>query len=87
MNYEFLDDEELLGISLDAINGSRDEDAVVLLKVLLNRNPVHALGQYLLAAQHAQLGLFERAEGEFRRAVELRQDLPWPASSLGGCCW
>lgn len=47
MNYESLDDEELLGLSLDAINGFRDEDAVVLLKVLVNRNPIHALGHYI----------------------------------------
>lgn len=71
MDYELLDDDELLSLSLGAINNARDEDAVVLLKVLVRRNPSHAVGHYLLAAQHAQLGLFERAEQEFRQAVDL----------------
>ena len=83
MNYELLEDDELLGLALDAINNTRDEDAVVLLKVLVNRNPAHAMGQYLLAAQHAQLGLFERAEGEFRRATELAPDFAMARFQLG----
>jgi len=83
MNYELLDDKELLSLSLEAIKNSRDEDAIVLLKVLVNRNPVHAMGHYLLAAQHAQLGLFERAEDEFRRASELAPGFAMARFQLG----
>jgi len=83
MNYELLDDEELLSLSLDAINNARDEDAVVLLKVLVNRTPTLAMGHYLLAAQHAQLGLFERAEGEFRRVTELAPGFAMARFQLG----
>jgi len=83
VDYELLDDDELLSLSLDAISNARDEDAVVLLKVLVNRNPAHAMGHYLLAAQHAQLGLFERAESEFRRTAELAPDFAMARFQLG----
>jgi len=83
VNYGQLDNDELLSISLDAINNSRYEDAVVLLKVLVNRAPTHFLGHYLLAAQHAQLGLFERAESEFRRVAELAPDFAMAHFQLG----
>lgn len=83
MDYELLDEDELLSLSLDAINNARDEDAVVLLKVLVNRTPAHSLGHYLLAAQHAQFGLFERAESEFRRAAELAPEFAMARFQLG----
>jgi len=76
MNYDKLDNDELLRLSLDAINGDRDADAVVLLKTLLERDPRHVYGQYLLAAQHAQLGMMDRAEAGFRAVVAQAPEFP-----------
>ncbi|HBK46544.1 MAG TPA: hypothetical protein DDZ67_08960 [Xanthomonadaceae bacterium] len=83
MELENLDDDELLGLSLEASTAARDADAVALLKVLVERNPRHAHGQYLLAAQHAQLGLLDRAEQGFRVAVELAPRFPMARFQLG----
>jgi hypothetical protein len=74
MNYDKLDNEELLRLALDAINGGRDADSVVMLKTLLERDATHVFGQYLLAAQHAQLNMFDRAEAGFRAVVAKAPD-------------
>lgn len=69
MEYMRLDIEELLRLSIDAIAGNRQADALVLLKTALEREPEHVHATYLLAAQHAQLGLVDRAETGFRKVV------------------
>jgi tetratricopeptide (TPR) repeat protein len=69
MNYDKLDDEELLRLALGAMNENRDADSVVMLKTLLERDPDNVHAQYLLAAQHAQMGMFDRAEAGFRSVV------------------
>lgn len=69
MSIEKLDNEELLRLSLDAINRGADADSLVLLKTLLAREPNHVYATYLMAAQHAQLGMFDRAEEGFRAVV------------------
>lgn len=69
MNYEKLDNDELLRLALDAMNNGRDADSLVMLKTLLERDPRHFYAQYLLAAQHAQLGMFDRAEEGFRKVA------------------
>ena len=74
MNYDALDRDELLRLSLEAINTGHDADAVVLLKTLLEREPRHVHATYLLAAQHAQMGLVDRAEAGFRAVVETDPD-------------
>lgn len=76
MNYDKLDNDELLRLSLEAINSGRDADAVVMLKTLLERDSRHVYGQYLLAAQHAQLGLMDRAEAGFRAVVAQAPEFP-----------
>ena len=75
MNYDALDRDELLRLSLDAINAGHDADSVVLLKTLLEREPQHVHATYLLAAQHAQMGLFERAEAGFRAVINADPEL------------
>lgn len=74
MTYDRLDIDELLRLALDAINTGRDADSLVMLKALLEREPAHLYGQYLLAAQHAQLGLPDRAEAGFRAVVAQAPD-------------
>jgi len=69
MNFDKLDPDELLRLSLDAIKNNRDADAVVLLKTMLERDPGHNYAHYLLAAQYAQIGMFDRAEEGFRTVV------------------
>jgi Flp pilus assembly protein TadD len=78
MRFASLDAEELLRLCLDAINNDRHADAVEMLKTLLDRDPDHVFATYLLAAEHAQLGMMDRAEAGFRRTVELA-----PAFEIG----
>jgi len=74
MHFDKLDNDELLRLSLDAIKNGRDADSVVMLKTLLERDPRHLFGQYLLAAQHAQLNMVDRAEDGFRAVVAQAPD-------------
>jgi predicted Zn-dependent protease len=83
MTYEKLDNDELLRVSLDAINQNRHADAVAMLKTLLERDSRHVFGNFLLAAEHAQLGMMDRAEEGFRRTVELAPDFAIARFQLG----
>jgi len=83
MNFDKLDNDELLRLSLDAINANRDADAVVMLKTLLEREPGHVFATYLLAAQHAQLGMMDRAEAGFRAVVLEAPEFPIARFQLG----
>ena len=79
-----MNSEEFLYLSLQAMNASRDEEAMALLAALLEREPDHAQGNYLLAAQHAQLGMLDQAEAGFRKAAALAgNDFPMPRFQLG----
>lgn len=83
MTYDKLDNEELLRIALDALNQDRHADAVSMLKTLVERDPKHVFGHYLLAAEHMQLGMVERAEEGFRTAVALAPEFPMARFQLG----
>lgn len=74
MAYERLSNDELLRIALEAINGDHTAQALDLLKALLERDSDHVFATYLLAAEHAQLGMLDEAERGFRRAVDLAPD-------------
>lgn len=83
MSFEKLDSDELLRLSLASMNEGRDADAIVMLKTLLERDPRHAMARYLLAAQHAQIGLFDQAEIGFREAVAMAPEFPAARFQLG----
>lgn len=83
MSYDKLDNDELLRIALDAINQDRHAEAVTMLKTLLERDPRHVFGTYLLAAEHAQLGMMDRAEEGFRATVAMAPDFPMARFQLG----
>lgn len=83
MTLENLDADELLRLGLDAMNSGRDADALVALKSLVERDPLNAPGRYLLAAQHAQMGLMDKAEVGFREAVNLAPEFPMARFQLG----
>lgn len=74
MGYDRLSNDEMLRIALEAIHADRTAEAVDLLKALLEREPAHVFATYLLAAEHAQLGMMNEAEQGFGRAVELAPD-------------
>ncbi|MGH8081461.1 MAG: tetratricopeptide repeat protein [Lysobacter sp.] len=69
MSPERLDNPELLQLAFAAIAQARDVEAVRLLKTVLERDPGNLHAQYLLAIQHAQLGLYERAEERLRAVL------------------
>lgn len=52
-----------------AIADARDVEAVRLLQQVLEGDPDNLHAQYLLAIQHAQLGLFDRAEQRLRAVL------------------
>ena len=83
MEFKTLDNEELLRLSLDAMNSNRDADAMMMLKTLLEREPGDANAQYLLAALHAQIGMIDRAEEGFKRAVALAPGMGMARFQLG----
>lgn len=83
MPYDKLDSEELLRLALDAMNSGRDAESLALLKTLIEREPGNANGHYLLAAQHAQLGMMDRAEEGFQAALRAAPDLAMARFQLG----
>ncbi|MFT3806736.1 tetratricopeptide repeat protein [Arenimonas sp.] len=83
MTYDKLDNDELLRIALDALNQDLHAEAVSMLKTLVERDSNHVFGTYLLAAEHMQLGMVDRAEAGFRRTVELAPDFPMARFQLG----
>lgn len=83
MSYGHLDDDELLRLSLDALHGNKDSEAIAMLQALVDRGQDNAYAQYLLAAQHAQLGLMDRAERGFRAAIALAPELEMARFQLG----
>lgn len=83
MAYENLDPEELLHLALDAMNTNKVADSMELLKMLLERKPGHVHAQYLLAAQHAQLGIMDRAETGFREVMVRAPELGIARFQLG----
>jgi Flp pilus assembly protein TadD len=83
MNHQNLDNEELLRLALDATGNNNHADAVSMLKTLVERDNKHVFGTYLLAAEHAQLGMVDRAEEGFRRTVNLAPDFAMARFQLG----
>lgn len=81
--YENLDNSELLRASIDAMSREQNGEAMSLLKILVEREPGNFQGHYLLAAEHMQLGMVDRAEEGFRRAVALAPDFPLARFQLG----
>lgn len=59
----------LLKRAHEAIADARDVEAVRLLQQVLECDPDNLHAQYLLAIQHAQLGLYERAEQRLRAVL------------------
>ena len=80
---EMLDAEELLHLSLKAMEQDRDEDAITLLKRALAVAPGSGLLHHLLGAMYAELNMTDRAITEMTKAIELAPELEMARFQLG----
>lgn len=80
---EMLDAEELLHLSLKAMEQDRDEDAITLLKRALALEPGSGLLHHLLGAMYAELDMTDRAIAEMTKAIELAPELEMARFQLG----
>lgn len=72
---ELLDADELLQLAMQASGCDQAEQALSLLKRAIALRPEDARLHYMLGAQHAQMGLYERAVHEMEQAVRLDASL------------
>lgn len=72
---DLLDADELLQLASQAAESNRTEQALSFLKRALILRPDDARLHYMLGAQHAQLGLYDRALGEMQQAIRLDASL------------
>ena len=70
--HDFYDDEELLALARFDLGRDRPEEALWKLKKLLGAAEPSADAVVLAARLYAQLGLIDRAQGLFKRYLELR---------------
>lgn len=82
-NSSALDADELLHLAVAASNRNEADQAISLLKRAVATSPSHANAHYLLGAEHAQIGMFERAISDMRTAIELDPNLNAARFQLG----
>jgi tetratricopeptide (TPR) repeat protein len=80
---ERLDAEELLQLALKASGEASHEQSISYLKRALDLKPNEGRLHYMLAAEHAQMGLYDRAVQEMAKAVELDPSLVTAHFQLG----
>lgn len=78
-----VDDDELVHLAIEASREQRHGDAIAYLKQVVERSDSNYKAVYLLAAQHAQIGLNDRAIEGFRKALELEPKLAPARFQLG----
>jgi tetratricopeptide (TPR) repeat protein len=78
-----LDESELLHLALHAMRAERHDEATRLLKRARENFPRSARALYLLGAEHAQMGLLDRAVSEMAEAVQLDPGLAAAHFQLG----
>lgn len=77
-----LDTEELFYLALHANAAGERHACISYLREVLQQQPRHAPALYLLAIQHAILGLAERAVGEIKAALAIEPGLDGKARDM-----
>lgn len=77
------DQDELLHLAIVATRRGDHGTALAFLKEGVQRFPDDARLAYMLGAEHAQIGLYDRAEEEFERALTLAPELHTARFQLG----
>jgi tetratricopeptide (TPR) repeat protein len=80
---ERLDADELLHLAIRASEADKHEESISFLKRAVDIAPKNGKIHYLLGAEHAQIGLYERAMEEMRHAVNLNPTLYTAHFQLG----
>lgn len=80
---EQLDTEELFRLALLDVQADRHDAAIVKLKRMIVLAPSDSRAHFLLAAEHAELGLYDRAEDGMRRALDIDGELHTARFQLG----
>ena len=75
--------EELLHLAIDASSNEKTETAIEYLKRAIDLNPNEGRIHYMLAAEHAQIGMFNDAIEEMTRAVQMDPSLHTAHFQLG----
>lgn len=78
-----LDDQELLHLAIRASNENHHEEAIRHLKQAIDLAPMNAKAYYMLGAEHAEIGMFDRAVEEMAKAVKLDPSLITASFQLG----
>jgi Flp pilus assembly protein TadD len=78
-----LDEEELVHLALRASADQRHEEAMGYLKRATQRFPKNAKAHYLLGAEHAHIGMYDRAITDIREAIRLDPSLVAAHFQLG----
>jgi len=78
-----LDSDELLHFAIKASQNKDNEKAILYLKHALQQDPENAKLHYFLGAQHAEIGMFDRAIDEMAAAVKLDSSLETAHFQLG----
>tara|TARA_B100001250_G_scaffold143240_1_gene122561 strand:- start:6208 stop:6762 length:555 start_codon:yes stop_codon:yes gene_type:complete len=81
-----LDASEQLHLAIHASNEGNHHAALSYLKDALKTDPDNAQVLYFLAAEHAELGLYERAKTEMEAALKAAPDLDIARFQLGLLC-
>jgi tetratricopeptide (TPR) repeat protein len=82
MAVEF-DEEELLHLALHASANQRHDQAMGYLKSATRRFPLNAKARYLLGAEHAHIGMYDRAIADIGEAIRLDPSLTAAHFQLG----
>ena len=77
------DADEYLHLAMHASSVGNHHACMMYLKELLQQQPEHAVAIYLLALEHAKLGLLERAVSGLRASLAIRPELEIARFQLG----
>lgn len=78
-----LDEGEFLHLALHAMQAGHHDEAISLLRRLVAAFPANANAHYLLGAEHAQIGLYDRAFKDFGQALRVQPQLAAARFQLG----